>query len=181
MEAELQKNQKINDPRSQFSDPTSNVLMLVEAAVKRLDDLRIAEATRINEVMTLHQTYGEKLTQAEAKRIDAIRAVDVAAVATASERANQQATVLANQVTVSAETLRTLVATTADGVAKRIAALEQAQYENVGKGRVSDPIMETLLTEVKAMRGTSKAGISQVIGWIVALAAIIGLIIKMKP
>src|SRR6185436_3061034 len=100
---------------SQYTDPTYNVLQTVNAAVQRLNDLAEAEKERNREVMRLnekvldlHISYGEKLSLAESKRIDAIRAVDVAAVAIASERQVQQASVLANQVSASAETLRNL-------------------------------------------------------------------------
>src|SRR6185436_15658046 len=68
----------------------------------------------------------------------------VAAVAIASERQVQQASVLANQVSASAETLRNLVATTANATAtqfqqvispivERIALLEKSKYEISGQ------------------------------------------------
>jgi hypothetical protein len=193
-------------------DPTENVLALVEAAVsrlddmrsvdnqrlhdlrvadaRRLDDLRYAESRRINEQMALHADYHDKLSVAEAKRIDAIRAVDVAAVAVASERAAQQANVLANQVAASAEALRALVATTAATVAQqlqqistqfteRLAALEKAQYESKGKSGVADPMMAELMVEmrnmVKAQSTTSgKAeGIGASWGFVVAAAVLV--------
>ena len=85
------------------------------------------------------------MREAEAKRIDAIRAVDVNAVSVANERATAQAAVLANQVALSAETLRALVASTASTQATqlnqltaqlidRISLLEKSQYENKGTG-----------------------------------------------
>ena len=85
------------------SDPTSNVLSLVSASMKRTDDLHQAEVRRtddlnaltalrlsdqisaerirVNEQLALRAEYSEKLAVAEAKRIDAIRSVDVNAVA----------------------------------------------------------------------------------------------------
>lgn len=124
-----------NDP---VVDPTANVLLLIEAAVKRIDDLRaaeirrtdelrMAESRRVDEEMRLHAhffteisslraEYNDKLASAEAKRIDAIRAVDVNAVAVASQRAADQASVLANQVAQAAEVARTLVAGTASAL-----------------------------------------------------------------
>ena len=128
-------------------DPTANVLSLVEAAVHRLDDLREAESRRLTELSDQRAKFEEKLAFKESQRIDAIRAVDVGAVAIASERANQQAQVLANQVAQSAETLRALVASTTQAQAKsleqvsnqltdRIALLEKSQYQisETGKG-----------------------------------------------
>ena len=133
-------------------DPTANVLALVEAVVKRINDLHDAELRRVDELMELRAAFYAKLAEAEAKRIDAIRAVDVGAVAIATERATQQAAVLAAQVSQSADTLRALVATTAATVAaqlqqmsaqlvERLALLERSQYENKGKSGVTSPLL----------------------------------------
>jgi hypothetical protein len=177
-------------------DPTLNVIALSEAANRRQDDLRIAESRRldelhgaesyrVNELLSVRAEYDEKLRQAEAKRIDAIRAVDVNAVAVASQRASDQATVLATQVAQSAEALRALVATTAATVAQsqqqlantlsaRLTTLEQAQYEGAGKSKFSDPMMAQLVTEMQRAREAgagatgAKAGSSVVIAYVVS-------------
>ena len=144
-------------------DPTKNVLKLVEESVRRLDDLRLGEIKRIDEKFSMQERHFLELREAEAKRIDAIRAVDVNAVAVASERAAAQATVLANQVAQSADALRTLVANTATTMANqqdqmtkafndRLGQLEKAQYENKGRGSVNDPLFDDLLKEVKNLR-----------------------------
>jgi len=94
-------------------------------------------------------------SETETRRIDAIRAVDVAAVGIASEKAAAQAVVLANQVVASAETLRTLVATTDARVAQqlqqvssqltdRISLLEKSQYEIQGRSGISSPLLMTI-------------------------------------
>ena len=125
------------------------------------------EHTRITE--NLRADYQEKLAIAEAKRIDAIRSVDVNAVAVASERATQQAQVLANQVAQSADALRTLVATTATTFAQqqqslqtqiteRLALLERSQYESKGKAGVEDPRLQDLLAEVKLLSASTARG-----------------------
>lgn len=161
-------------------DPTQNVRELVAVALRNLAELRVAdnalntnaritlaasledEKRHIREVIDLQMTHARELAVAEAKRIDAIRAVDVGAVATAAERASQQATVLANQVATSAETLRALVATTANQVATalqntsqqltdRISLLEKSQYEIRGRGSVADPALEALAAEVRKL------------------------------
>jgi hypothetical protein len=92
--------------------------------------------------------------------------------------------VLANQVTASADTLRTLVASTAATMATqsqttnaqlsdRLALLEKAQYENQGRQRVSDPAMDNLALEVRKLTesralGTGKSeGVSNSWGYIV--------------
>lgn len=188
-------------------DPTRNVLSLVDAAVKRHDDLRLAdlrylelvikrsddlrmfESTRVSELLSMRADYEERLTLAEAKRIDAIRAVDVNAVAVASQRASDQATVLATQVTQTAETLRALVATTASTnnqaqtsanatLSDRITALEQKQYVGQGRQAYTDPQMIAMVDklDVLARAQTASAGKSEGYGnlwvWVVAGASV---------
>lgn len=125
-------------------DPTTNVLQLVEAATKRQDDLRLAEAAHIREVIKLRAEYDAMLRDAESKRIDAIRAVDVGAVNRAAEVATAVAQTLAAQVATSAETLRNQVtaASTAQTIAlaaalepiqKDIGELRKTQYEQAGQ------------------------------------------------
>ena len=120
-------------------------------STKRLDE-RIdalsneiqAIANRIDAELKLRSEHAGQLSIAEAKRIDAIRSVDITAVAIANDRAVASAVVLAAQVASSAETLRTLVAQTAQTVAgqlatmssainDRISALEKTQYTSSGK------------------------------------------------
>lgn len=186
-------------------DPTKNVLDLVEAAVKRLDDMRVQTALRFDEqlkshvlmgqeraehqreIARLHSDYQERLTVAEAKRIDAIRAVDVNAVSVASQRASDQATVLAAQVAQSADALRTLVASTATTVANaqqqlattlndRLTKLEQSQYIGQGRAGFTDPALADLLTEMKSLRESRASGQGVTRGvsasWVLATGAI---------
>jgi hypothetical protein len=189
----------VDSAGSPVIDPTANVIALVEAESKRLDEARMAESKRVDEQMALRADYDEKLRQAEAKRIDAIRAVDVNAVAVASQRAADQASVLANQVVQSAEALRTLVASTAATVAQsqqqlantlsaRLTTLEQAQYEGKGKQSFQDPTIAALaenvrkLVEVNATtsgaRGASASTVAYVIAGISLLVTIAALFIK---
>jgi hypothetical protein len=179
----------------QTIDPTKNVFDLVTAAVMRIDDLRDAETKRVDEkietekqhtreIMQLRAVHEKDLRLAEAKRIDAIRVVDVNAVAASQTNATNQAAVLAQQVTTTADTLRNLVATTASATSTqldlltkqmtdRIAALEKTQYEGSGKEKVTDPIMQQLLQEMKNTKeavseGKAKSqGMSAIIGYIV--------------
>lgn len=188
-------------------DPTENVISLVEAANRRTDDLRDAsnklnevqyshlkeivtlESTHIKEIVTLRAGYDEKLAKAESERINAIRAVDVGAVAITSERSAQQAAVLANQVSASAETQRNLVNQTAQNIAEqqrqsneqfnaRISAVERAQYEGQGKGSIQDPQMAALIEQMtKLTQANNKSegrggGMKDFIGWIIAAIAI---------
>jgi len=140
-------------------DPTPNVLDLVQASVKRLDDLAAmqekcyAALAAVNEKLIEQQNrrqddlrtlladhtkdfailrarYDEQLREAESKRIDAIRSVDVAAVQRAAEVSVAQASTLATQVQTSADTLRTQVAAAATAAAASlIQALEPIQSD----------------------------------------------------
>ena len=132
---------KLNDP---VIDPTKNVLDLVAAAIARQDDLRNLESRWIRRSATTQAKHSKALRKAETKRINAIRAVDVAAVQRASEVAAVQASALAAQVTASAEALRTQVAATAtagtialgaalEPMQKDIQDLRRAQYEAQGQ------------------------------------------------
>ena len=125
-------------------DPTSNVIALVAAGLQRQDDLRRQESVHIHELLVLRADYEEKLRIGESRRIDAIRAVDVAAVAQAASVSATQASTLATQVAASAETLRTTVPASAiaaannlvtalEPIQKAIAELRQAQYQQQGQ------------------------------------------------
>ena len=62
----------------------SDLYTAMEREVHRLDQLMRAESQRVTEIMNLRAAYDEKLLLAEAKRIDAIRSVDVSAVSAAT-------------------------------------------------------------------------------------------------
>lgn len=158
-------------------DPTENVIALVQAESKRLDDMRELVAGHASEVSRLRADYDEKLRKAETARIDAIRAVDVGAVNRAAEVSATQAITLATQVATSAETLRTQVAAAATAAAAALAAalepiqksiedLRRAQYEAQGqKTQVND----------------SRTNVGAIVGAIgVFLAAIFGLYAILK-
>lgn len=110
---------------SPFSDPTYNVNQLVNSEVRHLHEVMALN----KEILNLHVGYAdklrlsdEKLSLAESKRLDSIRAVDIGNVAVASEKAAQQAVVLADQLTKNAEQLRTLVLTTAAQLQEQVIA-----------------------------------------------------------
>ena len=125
------------------TDPTGNVRAMLADAVERQDGLREAETRRVNELICLRDKFQDKLDVAEAKRIDAIRAVDVNAVTVANDKAMVAAAVLAKQVTESRDALQQLVASTAAATAtqltsllspitERLTSLEKNQYKGEG-------------------------------------------------
>jgi hypothetical protein len=137
------------------ADPTENVRELVEAEKLRQDglremesrhqtEMRDKESNHVREIVSLRAQYDEELRKAETARIDAIRAVDVAAGQQAQQVSATQATTLAGQVAQAAEAMRTQVAGAAtaavtglaaalEPIQKDIADLRRAQYEAQGQ------------------------------------------------
>jgi hypothetical protein len=154
-------------------DPTRNVLDLVEAAIKRQDDLRASESESLRREAALRAEYDEKLRMAETARIDAIRAVDVGAVNRAAEVSSQVASTLAAAVAASAEALRDQVSAVASASDMRLAAaldpiqkaiddLRRAQYEAQG---------------VKTQSGDSRLNVGSIVGIIAGVVGLAGLIL----
>ncbi|HEY9371520.1 hypothetical protein [Streptomyces sp.] len=114
-------------------DPTKNVLDLVDAAVKRLDDLRSMEAQHSREMAQMRAEYEDKLRLAETARIDAIRSVDQSAVQRAAEVQATQAGALATQVVATADAFRVSLAGALEPITKDIADLRKTQYEQAGQ------------------------------------------------
>lgn len=149
-------------------DPTANVILLTHEIRKHLenmrigetrrqDDLRSAEAKRIDEKMALVAEYEKIIAKAEAKRIDSNRAFDVAAVNIAAAKAEATAGALAANVTASAETLRKMVESTAKAaaeslerwaatIATRLSVLEASRYETKGRQGLSTPLIVGIST-----------------------------------
>lgn len=175
-------------------DPTKNVLdlsnaanrrqddlrdlnnLIIQSELRRLDDLRKAETTRINEVIALRSQYDRLLAEAEAKRIDAIRAVDVAAVGIANERATGQAVVLAKQVTESADTLRTQQAQAINSLTDRLQKVEQSQSEARGRQALADPAMEQLVAKMSSLITTQATSAGKTTGLEGSWSVIIGVL-----
>jgi uncharacterized protein YeaO (DUF488 family) len=143
-------------------DPTENVKALVTLNIAHSRELAAAESKRLDDIRTVTSTYEKELRDAEAKRLDSIRAVDSIAVGIAAERSVQQAATLAAQVATSADTLRNLVASTAQASAtalqqvltpltERLAVVERSIFEGRGKSEVVDPLMQSMLHELKGL------------------------------
>jgi hypothetical protein len=83
---------------------------------------------------------------------------------------------MAKQTTDLAATLGVQTAATTSALGERIAALEKAAAEGVGKGRVLDPAMQAMLTEVQKLTTSGNRtegkteGISAV--WVAVLGAL---------
>lgn len=157
-------------------DPSANTVAGLAGAVARIDDLRRETDRRYDRelwwtryVAEMRAAHYKELSIAESKRIDAIRVVDVNAVAVAQARTADQATVLANQVQASAEALRSLVASSAKALAdaqalnaaeynKRLQDLERAKSEDRGRSTVADPMLEKLVARMESLAETRSEG-----------------------
>jgi hypothetical protein len=157
------------NPGGPTIDPTENVKALSEALSDRQDDLRElnnkyldAKLTAIENLAVIRAEHQKEMRESESKRIDAIRATDVAAVSTTAAQSLAAIQALASTATTTAETLRNQVTTTATTIAnqtdrivspimERIAALEKTA--NIGQGRsaMSDPAMADLVLEMRKL------------------------------
>lgn len=134
-------------------DPSVNVFKLVKADSKRLDDLRCASEKKFEEIIRVHFDYQKELRKAETERLDAIRGVDMAAVSLASDRAITQATVLAKQVTDSAQMLAIQLQAMESKLTDRITSLENSQFQNQGKSSLTSNLIITIVGVVSTFLG----------------------------
>lgn len=137
-------------------DPTANVISLVHALEKKLDDAqKIAEKgledkfkeversiSKESEITTLRAFHNSEITKLraelqatvdtqESKRLDAIRRVDQEAVKTESERSQAAITALATVAATTAEALRNAVNTTATNLATQLDRTTSAITERI--------------------------------------------------
>jgi hypothetical protein len=182
-------------------DPTKNVLDLVEAAVKRLDDMTALRGDLVDEkikrlereqallvtMADLRAEHQRDLDALESKRLDAMRQVDQLAVKTEADRASSAITALANAAATTAETLRSAVNTSATNLAtaldrtvasitERIAALEKSSYTGQGKQAVVDPQVTEMLVEMRALRSAQSQGTGKAEGINIAWVGLLGVV-----
>jgi len=127
-------------------DPTKNVEALVKAEGRRQDGLRHADskflhaqvhalssdiATERKHNRALHKME-KRLARAESKRINAIRAVDVGAVAVANAAAEARAATLAGQVSAAKDAQVVSMKAETDPIRKDIGDLRQSQWTIAG-------------------------------------------------
>jgi hypothetical protein len=135
-------------------DPTENVKALNAAEAKRQDDLRRADARRqddirnaesrhIREILTIrthhdeerrrvNEIHARELREAEADRLDALRAGDQAQIQRAAEVQEARATALATQQATVQESFRAELAAALNPINTAIADLRRSQYELAG-------------------------------------------------
>ncbi len=164
-------------------DPTRNVLSLVDAAVRRQDDLADAERRRVNDVavatdrlVEVRLDYERQLGAAESKRvdalalaesrrIDALRAIDAGSIQLAAAEARNVADVLRGLVSSAAAGANTQREQDLLRVNERFARLEQIQYEQRGQTTEKQESKQTTLATASIIAIL----ISAVIGSIAAI------------
>lgn len=126
-----------------FRDPTRNVLDLVKAENKRQDDLRKLEFKAVrtevsSDIISIRhevsnfKKYLKSAAKAETRRINAIRAVDVGAVAVANTAAENRASTLAGQVNAAKDAQLVALKAETDPIRKDIGDLRQSQWTLAG-------------------------------------------------
>jgi hypothetical protein len=171
---------------------------VIALEVNRVDALRESEIRRINESMIAHALFNEKLAEAEAKRLDAIRSIDAATTVSIQEKTAAQALALAKTLEIGNDTLRNLVASTASTIteqlksvatqlADRLLVVEKTQYELKGKSVFTDPNLGRIeaLEKIEMGHKGEEGGRKDMMGWImagvstlIAIASIIFAIVK---
>ena len=159
-------------------DPSDNVRELLSIYMERNDTLRDAEQLRINQMLDLRDKHALETRLTETNRINAIRAIDAAAVSIANDKATQQAVILAEQVTTSAEALRSLVAATASAQSIAISQtnaqltdrITAASTQSNAISQIATQLTERIASLEKAQyeRKGSGSGMRDLYGWIFA-------------
>ena len=159
-------------------DPTENVRSLLALHSEHNDALRLAEQMRINQMLDLRDKHALETRLTETNRINAIRAIDAAAVSIANDKATQQAVILAEQVTTSAEALRSLVAATASAQSIAISQtnaqltdrITAASTQSNAISQIATQLTERIASLEKAQyeRKGSGLGMRDMWGWLFA-------------
>lgn len=128
-------------------DPTANVIALNEASGKRLDDLRDAQEKlasvhfkyletsleHLRSEVRLRAEHTKEMREAESRRLDAQRQVDVSARDAAERRQQDGIRILEGTTATLRETLRADVAVTASTIATQSAARDSRIDERLSK------------------------------------------------
>ena len=139
-----------------WTDPTANVTTLVEAAMKRQDDLRELESKYVRELMDRDRMHSADLRKSESERIDAIQARSDLTVQRAAEVQATQAQALATQVATTADAFRSAMAAELTPVKLSIEDLRRTQYEAQGQ--------KTQVIEARGDRGESRLNVGMLVG-----------------
>jgi len=130
-------------PKLPVIDPTKNVMSLVAAEAKRQDDLRAAENRRIDDTRLLQKEYErelrivraeyeQRLSKAESVRVDALATAESRRIDAVLSSMKADVTLANEKAAATAATLAATVSETRNALDKRLAAVEQNQYQQGG-------------------------------------------------
>lgn len=151
-----------------LSDPSPNVLRLVEDSTKRID----AEIRRIDDKLESTFEQFKESASRETKRVDDNREADNRAVLTAANKAEVAATLLQGNVLALAETLRKSMETNAQALAlqltvmegklsDRTTKIENIIAENKGESKSSEDLPKIVKSlELLLAKNEGKSGVS---------------------
>ena len=125
------------------TDPTRNVIAIVRSEAKRQDQLRKAEYRSIRRETQLEvgsirrelknfRKFLKEIGKTETKRLNAIRKVDVGAVAVANTAAENRATTLATQQTLTKDAVAISLKSETDPIRNDISALQESRWTIAG-------------------------------------------------
>lgn len=150
-----------DEAKNEINDPSPNVVRFVDGAVKRIEDILQLGLDNIENSMKTQLGYLRRESEAESSRINALRDVDTKAVEVALAGAVKQAEVLRVLVDSTATAMATALKQMVDQLVERIAALEKAQYENVGKSSAPSDLAEKVTAlESIINKNEGRSGIS---------------------
>jgi len=151
-------------------DPTANVLSLVAAAITRQDDLRRAEAKRVDDMRIQEQEQQivvaelrEKLSNAELKRIDALNLAEARRLDAVNAETKAAVTLASERAATTAATLAATLAATTTQSNDRMARIEQQLYQTGGRD---------------IQRDVGKVDVARYVGWFLAVAALLWSVLK---
>jgi len=184
-------------------DPTENVKALTKAEAQRQDDLRKAHEKYTNmrflyieKIAELRATHEKEMANKESARLDSIRQVDVLNASASAAQAQTAIQTLASSTTIDAENIKTTVAATAKSkddqlaahfqrIEERLTSVERAQYEGVGKQRITDPQMQAVIEKLDLVMNKQTSTVSAGEGssatwkWIALAVGVLGTLIGM--
>lgn len=171
----------------QVVDPTKNVLDLVEAAIRRQDDLRLAEAKFQDALRGAEARFGAAMRDADARRLNELRDAETRRINELTSQKQIFDLELARVIRANVESSTLLLATQVKEVktdlSDRTAKLEQFRWESGGRTSATDPVYVDLLKEVKALSlarsdlSGRSTGQGEVVAYIfAAIMAVVGIV-----
>lgn len=166
-------------------DPTENVKALSEAANKRQDDLREANALRFKDrieeldaIIKLRAYYGEELAKVHAACAHDLHQSERASIQLGLDKVERS---LQNGLDKVERSLQTALDAAerrlnekVNPLDNRISELEKSSYKGAGRQLISDPMMAELLTKVESLRLSSASGSGREEGIKLSWGALIG-------